>query len=267
MHQRRSRPAQQCQHGSDRRRQPVVEPVLAVDEADRRAGDGEHDEGQHEVALGHATPAVPPQPQRHRLAEHQAQAVHQQVAERHVGRAIQRERQRHRAAQIGRAEQRDQPGIEQQRGRGGERLGAERVQAPQQRQPLEHDEHAGIARLERAAEASQHAGDQRRAQLRSLAVQRAGEQGEIGQDGGDQQVLALAEIAGRAPPAARCRSRRTPAGGRRTTCRCPAAGRRSTRRSPARRRRRTGWPCTGRRSPARSRAGSGSPKSTRSVAG
>ena len=66
----------------------------------------------------------------------------------------------------------------------------------QQRQAFEHDEHAGIARLQRTAEARQRPGDQRVAQHGPLAVERAGEQGEIGQDGSDQQVLALAEIAG-----------------------------------------------------------------------
>ena len=162
--------------------------------------------------------------ERHRLAEHQAQAVHQQVAERHVGRAVQRQRQRNRAAQIGRAEQRNQPDIEQHRRAGGERLGAERIQAAQQRQTLEHDEHAGIAWLQRAAEARQHAGDQRR---RAAPAVRRPASGRTARDRAGWPRPAGAR-AGRdrrpAPPAARCRSRRTPAAGRRTTCRCPAAG-------------------------------------------
>ena len=119
------------------------------------------------------------------------------MAQRHVGRAVQRQRQRHRAAQIGGAEQRDQSDIGQHRRRGGERHGAERAQPAQHRETLEHDEYPGITRLERAAEAREHPGDQSVARGGPLAVERAGEQGEIGQDGGDQQVLALAEIAGR----------------------------------------------------------------------
>ena len=196
MHERRSRPAQQCQHGGDGRRQAVVEPVLAVHEADRRAGDREHDEGQHQVALGRAVAAVPPQQQRHRLTEHQAQAVRHQMPQRHVGRAIQRERQRHGAAQIGGAEQCDQSGVGQHRRRGDERHGAERVHPAQDHETFEHNEDPGIARLQRTAETRERPGDQGVTRHGSLAVERAGEQGEIGQDGSDQQVLALAEIAG-----------------------------------------------------------------------
>ena len=66
-----------------------------------------------------------------------------------------------------------------------------------QSRAFERHEHPGVARLQCATEAGEDACDQSGQQTGRRAVERCGEQHEVGQHGGNKQMLPLAQIGGR----------------------------------------------------------------------
>ena len=177
----------------------MVEPVLALGHEDQRAADGEGGERQQQMAQEGGAAAdhrrtAPAQQQRHALPDQHAVALAQDAPLRGVGAAIQRQGERDRLGDEGGGEHQDGHAVHQHRDPRRDRGPSDHAVPAQGGHHLHQQEGDGVVGLQRAGQPGHHAGGDGVVAGLALAVQPAHQQHQVGQHGGGQQVLALAEL-------------------------------------------------------------------------